>query len=90
MSGWVPSLSLLERKDKIVVVLLHPGFKCVTEIDTVLKRRFVSFKVTPSNEKVYVFMPLEGITPESSWLGGISLKDFNIIWEMKVMEMKKE
>lgn len=70
MSGWVPSLSLLERKDKIVVVLLHPGFKCVTEIDTVLKRRFVSFKVTPSNEKVVCVYAPRGHNTRKQLAGG--------------------
>ena len=33
-------------------------------------------------------MPLKGITPESSWLKGVSLKDYKIIWKINVREMK--
>ena len=30
-----------------------------------------------------VFMPLQGITPGNSWIGGVSLKDYKIIWKKK-------
>ena len=33
-------------------------------------------------------MPLKDITPESSWLKGVSLKDYKIIWKIDVREMK--
>ena len=33
-------------------------------------------------------MPLKGITPESSWLKGVSSKDYTIIWKINVREMK--
>ena len=36
-----------------------------------------------------VFMLLQGIAPENSWLGGVSLKDYKIIWKIKIKEMKK-
>ena len=32
-----------------------------------------------------VFMPLQGIAPGNSWIGGFSLKDYKIIWEMKII-----
>ena len=35
-----------------------------------------------------VFMTLQNITPESSYLQGISLKDYKIIWKIKVREIK--
>ena len=35
-----------------------------------------------------VFIPLQGIAPKSSWLGGVSLKDYKLIWKMKMREMK--
>ena len=35
-----------------LLVLLHPSSEGVTEVDTDAKRRFVSFKVTPFNNKV--------------------------------------
>ena len=35
-----------------------------------------------------VFVPLKDITPERSWLKGVSLKDYKIIWKINVREMK--
>ena len=35
-----------------------------------------------------VFMPLQGIAPGNSWIGGVSLKDYKIIWKIKIREMK--
>ena len=37
---------------KELLVLLHPGLEGITEVDTDPKGRFVSFKVTPSNDRV--------------------------------------
>ena len=48
---------------------------------------FVSFKVTTSNESS-LFVPLQGIAPESSWLGGAFLKDYKNICKIKMREMK--
>ena len=52
-----------------MLFLLHLGLEGITEVDTNPKGRLVSFKVTPSNEKV-MFVPLRGIAPKNSWLGG--------------------
>ena len=35
-----------------MLVLFHPGHEGVTQIDTDPKVRFVSFEVTPSNDRV--------------------------------------
>ena len=35
-------------------------------------------------------MPLQGIAPESSWLGGAFLKNYKIICKIKMTEMKKK
>ena len=35
-----------------------------------------------------VLMLLQGTKPRNSWLRGISLKDYKIIWKIKVREMK--
>ena len=37
---------------KGLLVLLHVGFEGITEVDSDLKGRFLSFKVTPSNDSV--------------------------------------
>ena len=35
-----------------------------------------------------VFMYLQGIAPGNSWLGDVSLKDYKIIYKIKMREMK--
>ena len=49
---------------------------------------FVSFKVTTSNESS-LFVSLQGIAPENSWLAGAFLKDSKIIRIIKMREIKK-
>ena len=67
---WVPSFSLLE------IVTQKECFFCfiwvlkVPEVDTDPKGRFLSFKVTLSNESS-LLVPLKGIAPENSWLGAL-------------------
>ena len=62
------------------------GLEDITEVDTDPEGRFVSFKVTTSNQSYVVL--LQGIPPENSWVGGAFLKDYKIIWKMKMREMK--
>ena len=35
-----------------------------------------------------VFMPRQGIAPGNNWIGGVSLKDYKIIWKINIREMK--
>ena len=70
-----------------MLFLLHLGFEGVTEVDTDPKERFLSFKVTTSNESSR-FVYLQCISPESSWLGGTFLKDYKNICKIKMREMK--
>ena len=35
-----------------------------------------------------VFMSLQGIAPGNSWTGGVSFKDYKIIWKIKIREIK--
>ena len=50
--GWVQYFFPLESH-KGLLVLIHLGLEGVTEVDTDLKGRFVTFKVTFSNDSVY-------------------------------------
>ena len=52
-----------------MLFLLHLGLEGITEVDTDPKGRFVSFKVIASNDS-FLFVPLQGIAPQISWLGG--------------------
>ena len=67
---------------KGMLFLLHLGLEGVTEVDTDPKERFVSFKVTTSNEGS-LFVPLQSIAPESNWLGGDFLKYCKKICKIK-------
>ena len=75
-------------------IFLSPGEFSLTQKDRlscfirVLKaslRLTLIQKVIPLFIMTYfaVFMPLQGIAPGNSWLGGVSLKDFKIIWKRK-------
>ena len=68
----IPSFSLL------VIV--------IQKVDTHPKERFVSFKITTSNESS-LFVPLQGIAPESSGLWRAFLEDYKIICTIKMREM---
>ena len=52
-----------------MLFLLHLSLEAVTEVDTDTEGRFVFFTVTISNES-FLLVPLQGIAPENSWLGG--------------------
>ena len=63
-----------------MLFLLHLGLEGITEVDTAPKGRFLSIEVTPSNDRV---LPLQGIAPDNSWLGGTIF-----ICKIKMREMK--
>ena len=70
---------------KGMLVLLHLGFDDVTDVDIDPDRRFVSFKVAPSEDRVLsVFMHLRGIITNNS------LNDYKTILRTKLREMKKK
>ena len=89
-SNWLGPIFLSPGSShtKGFIAELHPGLEGVTEVDIDPKGRFVSFKVTLSNNRVLCFLPLKGIKPESSWLKGVSLKDYKIAWKINVREIK--
>ena len=72
-------------RTKGLLVLLHLGLEGITEADTDSKGMFLSLKVTPSNERGLCVYAISGYC---SWLGDVSLKDYTIIWEIKLREMK--
>ena len=93
-SNWLGPIffSPVDSHTKGSLVLLHPAPEGITEVDTDPKGRFVSFKVIslPLMTECYVLMPFQGVAPGNSWLGGISLKEYKIIWKIKMKEMKKK
>ena len=84
---WVPSFSLLEIAIQKECFLCFIWVLKVSEVDTDPERRFVSFKVTTSNESS-LFVALQGIAPENSWLAGAFMKGYKIIRKIKMREMK--
>ena len=86
----VSSFSLLEIvTQNDCPVLLHLGLEIITKFETDQKVRFVYFKFTPSNDRVLcVYTPSGYIGPGNSWLRGVSLKDYKIIWKIKMRETK--
>ena len=89
-NNWLEPIffSLLEIIPKELLVLLHPGLEGITEVDTDPKGGLVSFKVTPLPlmKDFSVIVPLQGMAPKNSWLGDVSLKDYKIIWKMKMRD----
>ena len=84
-NNWLSSIffSLGDTHTKGLLVLLHRGLEGVTEVDTDPKERFAFFKVNPSNDRVICVYDL-GIAPGNNCLAGISLKDYKIIWKIKM------
>ena len=76
-----------DSRTKGLLVLLHLGLEGVTEVDTDPKGRFVSFKVTPSNDRVLCVYFLD-IATGNIYPEGVSLKDHKIIWKIKMREME--
>ena len=77
----------VDSHTKRMLFLLHLCLEGLTEADTDPKGRFVSFKITPSNESS-LFLPLQGKAPKNSWLGRAFLKDYKIIYQRKMREIK--
>ena len=69
-----------------MLFLLHLGLEGVTEVDNDPKERFVSLRLLPLIR--VLFGPLQGIAPESSWLGGAFSKDYKNMCKIKMREMK--
>ena len=76
-----------DSNTKGLLVILHLGLEGVTEVGTDSKGRFVSFKVTPSNDRVLCVYPL-AIAQGKSCLESVSLKGCKILWKIKMKEIK--
>ena len=48
---------------KGLLVILHLGLESVTEVNTDPKGMSVSFKITPSNDRILCVYPIRGIAP---------------------------
>ena len=71
-----------------MLFLLDLGLEGVTEVETDPKEMFVSFQITTTYNQSSLFVPLQGIAPEDSWLGGAFLKDYKNICKIKMREIK--
>ena len=58
------------------------------KVDTDAKGRFVSFKFTPSNDRVLcVYAPSGYSAIWNRWIGGVSMKDYEK-WKINIREIK--
>ena len=91
-NNWLGSIffSLGDNGTKGLLVLLHPDLEGITEVDADPKGGLVFFKVAtlPLMTEFSVFIRLQGIAPGNSWIGDVSLKDYKIMWKIKIREMK--
>ena len=62
-------LSSGDSHTKGMLFLLHLTLEGITDVDTDPRGRFVSSKVTSSNQKT-LFVSLQGMVPEKPWPGG--------------------
>ena len=58
------------------------------KVDTDPKGSFSSFKFSPPNDRALCVYAPSGIAAGNSWIRGVSLKDYKIIWKIKMKEMK--
>ena len=65
-----------------------PCFIWNLKIETDPKGRFVSFKFTPSNHRVLCVYAPSVYSTREQLDGGVSLKDYKVIWKIKIREMK--
>ena len=87
--GWVPSFTLLEivaQKDCLSWFIWV--LKVSLRLTLIQKGGLCPFGLFPLMTEFSEFMPLQDITPGSNWLGGVSLKDYEIIWKTKMKERK--
>ena len=57
--------------------------KVSRRLTLIWKGIFCPLRLLPLMTEFSVFMPHHGIAPGNSWLGGVSLKDYRIIWKWK-------
>ena len=90
-NNWLGAIFLSpgNSRTRRLLLLLHLGLEGVTGVDTSLQGRFASFNVTPSNDRVLCVYDL-GIAPGNSCPEGVSLKHYNIIWKIKMREIKTD
>ena len=65
-----------------------PCFIWDLKVDTDPKGSFVSFKFTPSNHRVLCVYAPSVYSTREQLDGGVSLKDYKVIWKIKIREMK--
>ena len=62
--------------------------KVSLRLKLIQKRGLCPLRLLTLMAEFSVFIPLQGITPGNSCLGGVFLKDYKIIWKIKIREIK--
>ena len=73
---------------KGILVLLHTGFDHVSDIDTDSKGRFVSFKVAPSDDRVFCIYAPSGHNSRQQLSRGCFFEGLQTYIENKTQEMR--
>ena len=81
-------LSWRKSHTKGLLTLLDPGLEDITDVDTDPKRKFVSFRVTPSNDRILCVYAPSGHNISEQLVTRHSLKDCKIVWKTRVMGIK--
>ena len=89
MIGWTPSFSLLEiatQKDYFFCFIRV--LKVSLRLTLIQKGVLCLLRLLPLMTGFFVLMPLQDIVPGNNCIGGVSLKDYKIIWKTKMGEVK--
>ena len=80
VNNWLGHIFLSPRNihTKGLLGQLHPGLEGVTEVDTDPKGRFVSFKITLSNDRVLYVCSPSGHNTREQLIKDVSLKDYKM------------
>ena len=76
INNWLGPIFLSPRNihTKVLLGQLHTGLEGVTEVDTDPKGRFVSFKITPSNNRVFCVCAPSGHSTREMLIKGRSFE----------------
>ena len=76
------SLGIVTQKDAC------PASSGTWRLTLIQKGGMCPLSLLPLMTEFSVFMSLQGIAPGNSWTGGVSLKDYKMIWKIRTREMK--
>ena len=89
-NNWFGPIFLLETfTQKDCLLSFIQDLKMSLRLTLIQKGDFYLSRLLSLITDFFVFVPLQGIAPESSWLKDVSLKDYKIIWKINEGNEKK-